>query len=49
MSQVLIIDDNADVGDALKLLLSLHDITALYASTPEQGIALLARERVDVV
>ncbi len=46
---VLIIDDNPAVGEALSLALSLHDIHPLAALTPEQGLALLARESVDVV
>lgn len=49
MRTVLIIDDNPAVGDALSLLLSLHEIRALVALNPEQGLALLAREHVDVV
>jgi len=49
MRTVLIIDDNPAVGEALSLLLSLHDIRALTAHTPEAGLALLARGHVDVV
>lgn len=49
MRTVLIIDDNPGVGEALSLSLSLNDIRALYASGPVQGLALLARERVDLV
>lgn len=46
---VLIIDDNPGVGEALTLLLSLRDIQALYAATPGDGLAMLARQRVDLV
>ena len=46
---VLIIDDNPAVGEALSLALSLNEIRALTALTPEQGLALLEREHVDVV
>ena len=46
---VLIIDDNPGVGEALALLLSLHDIQALVASSPDEGLALLAQNRVDLV
>jgi DNA-binding NtrC family response regulator len=46
---VLIIDDNPGVGEALALLLSLRDIKALYAATPDEGLALLSRQRVDLV
>ncbi len=49
MRSVLIIDDQAAVRDALSLLLSLHDIRPLTATTPDEGLALLARERVDAV
>ncbi len=46
---VLIIDDNPAVGEALSLALSLHEIQPLTALTPEQGLATLEREAVDVV
>ncbi|HET6912826.1 MAG TPA: sigma-54 dependent transcriptional regulator [Rhodanobacteraceae bacterium] len=49
MRTVLIIDDNPAVGEALSLLLSLHDIRALTAQTPEAGLVQLARGHVDVV
>jgi DNA-binding NtrC family response regulator len=49
MPTVLIIDDNAAVGIALDVLFSLHDIGALHAASPEEGLAVLAREPVDLV
>ena len=49
MRSVLIIDDNPGVGEALALALSLRDIRPLVALSPAQGLALLERERVDVV
>ncbi|MGH8192098.1 MAG: sigma-54-dependent transcriptional regulator [Rhodanobacteraceae bacterium] len=49
MRTVLIIDDQAAVRDALALLLSLSDIRPLTAATPDKGLALLARGRIDVV
>jgi DNA-binding NtrC family response regulator len=49
MRTVLIIDDNPAVGEALSLLLSLHDIRPLTALNPEEGMAQLEREQVDVV
>ncbi|MDT0497434.1 sigma-54 dependent transcriptional regulator [Algiphilus sp. W345] len=49
MRTVLIIDDNQAVGDALALLLSLHEIRALIAYSPEGGLAELDRSDVDVV
>jgi len=49
MRTVLVIDDNPAVAQALALLFGLHDIRTLAAATPEQGLALLARERADLV
>ncbi len=49
MRTVLIIDDHPAVGEALTLLLSLHDIEPLHALTPAQGLALLAQRRIDLV
>jgi len=49
MSTVLIIDDNAGVREALGLLLSLRDIRSLAAATPDEGLAILTSERVDLV
>jgi len=49
MRTVLIIDDQGAVRDALSLLLSMHEIRPLAATSPEEGMALLERERVDVV
>ena len=49
MRTVLIIDDNPAVGEALSLLLSLHDVRPVVALTPDEGLATLARQSVDVV
>ena len=49
MPTVLIIDDNAAVAMALDVLFSLHDIASLRAASPEEGLALLAAEPVDLV
>jgi DNA-binding NtrC family response regulator len=49
MPTVLIIDDNAAVAIALDVLFSLHDIDALRAASPEEGLALLERTPVDLV
>jgi DNA-binding NtrC family response regulator len=49
MRTVLIIDDNPAVAQALTLLFGLHDIRTLTAVTPQKGLAMLARERVDLV
>ena len=43
MPTILVIDDNPDVGEALRLMLSLHDIDTLIATAPEQGLNLLGR------
>ena len=49
MPTVLIIDDNAAVTVALDVLFSLHDIASLSAASPEEGLAVLGREAVDLV
>jgi DNA-binding NtrC family response regulator len=49
MPTILIIDDNAAVAVALEVLFSLHDIAALHAASPEEGLAMLEREPVDLV
>ncbi|MEJ7808073.1 MAG: response regulator, partial [Telluria sp.] len=49
MPTVLIIDDNVAITMALDVLLSLHDIDALKAASPEEGLALLEHSSVDLV
>ncbi|GGC67949.1 sigma-54-dependent transcriptional regulator [Undibacterium terreum] len=49
MPTVLIIDDNHSVAIALEVLLSLHDIAAISASSPEEGLAVLEKSPVDLV
>jgi len=49
MRTVLVIDDNPAVGTALEVLLSLNEIRTLAARSPEEGMALLERERVELV
>jgi DNA-binding NtrC family response regulator len=49
MPTILVIDDNPSVATALETLFSLHDIDTLSVTTPEDGLALLAREPVDLV
>ncbi len=49
MPTVLIIDDNPGVGEALSLLLSLHDVQTRVATSPAQGLAQLERGPVDLV
>lgn len=48
MPTTLIIDDNAAVAVALEVLFSLHDIDALRASSPEEGLALLAQRGASI-
>jgi DNA-binding NtrC family response regulator len=49
MPNVLVIDDNPAVATALETLFSLHDIATRAVSSPEAGLALLAREPFDLV
>jgi DNA-binding NtrC family response regulator len=49
MANILIIDDNESVASALEVLLSLHDISALRAGTPKEGLAILKANQVDLV
>jgi DNA-binding NtrC family response regulator len=49
MPNLLIIDDNPAVATALEVLFSLHDISTLHAQTPEEGLAMLQSEAVDLV
>ena len=49
MRTVLVIDDNPAVGTALEMLFGLREIRTLVAHTPEQGLALLADEDIDLV
>ena len=49
MSTVLIIDDNAAVAIALDVLFSLHDIAAVSAASPAEGLAALAAGGIDLV
>ena len=49
MATVLIIDDNPAVATALETLFSLHDVHTRSVTSPEDGLALLARESFDLV
>jgi DNA-binding NtrC family response regulator len=46
---ILIIDDNAAVASAIGVVLRLRDIRMVAAQTPDEGLAVLARERIDLV
>ena len=47
--KILIIDDNDDVAKALGVLFKLNGLDWAAANTPEQGLALLAKEPFDLV
>lgn len=49
MQTVLIIDDNDGVRTALEMLFSIHDVRPLTASSPDEGLALLREQVVDLV
>ena len=49
MPTVLVIDDNPAVATALEVLFSLRELRTLRAESPAAGLAMLAREPVDVV
>jgi DNA-binding NtrC family response regulator len=49
MATILVIDDNPAVVTALEVLLSLREHRTLRAESPQAGLAVLARERVDLV
>jgi DNA-binding NtrC family response regulator len=49
MRTVLVIDDNPAVSQALSLLFGLHDIRTVTAISPQKGLALVTKERVDLV
>ena len=49
MPTVLVIDDNPAVATALEVLFSLHELRTLRALSPQEGLALLRSEAVDLV
>jgi DNA-binding NtrC family response regulator len=49
MASILIIDDNDAVRTALEVLLSIQGHRVLAASSPDEGLRLLAKEQVDLV
>lgn len=49
MPTVLVIDDNQSVAIALEVLLSLHDINTIAASSPAAGLQMLEAHDVDLV
>ena len=49
MPTILVIDDNPAVAIALEVLFSLRELRTVRAETPQAGLAVLAREPIDVV
>jgi len=49
MLNVLVVDDQASVRTALEVLFDLHSIPVLTASSPEEALALVAREDIGLV
>ncbi|KAB8191033.1 response regulator [Lysobacter maris] len=49
MPTVLVIDDNPAVATALETLFSLHDIEAVSAGDPDEGLAMLQSHAIDLV
>jgi DNA-binding NtrC family response regulator len=49
MPTILVIDDNPAVATALEMLFSLHDVATRAVTTPQDGLALLEREPIDLV
>jgi DNA-binding NtrC family response regulator len=49
MRTILVIDDNPAVVTALEVLFSLRDIRTVRAASPDEGLAALERERVDLI
>jgi len=49
MGKILVIDDNRAIGEALAVLFELHGLSTLIAVSPEEGLAEISRETVDLV
>ncbi|WP_019026769.1 sigma-54-dependent transcriptional regulator [Colwellia piezophila] len=49
MPQILVVDDNPDILEALELLLSLHGYTVLTAENEKQALMAVSHQRVDLV
>ena len=49
MTQILIVDDNPDILEALELLLSLHGYRVLTAENEKQALMAVAHQSVDLV
>lgn len=49
MRTVLIVDDSPAVVEALRMMFDLHDIRAVAAASPEEGLARLDSQQIDLV
>jgi len=49
MPQILVVDDNPDILEALELLLSLHGYTVLTAENEKEALLAVSHQRVDLV
>lgn len=49
MPQILIVDDNPDILEALELLLSLHGYSVLTAENEKQALLAVSHQRIDLV
>jgi DNA-binding NtrC family response regulator len=49
MPQILVVDDNPDILEALELLLSLHGYKVLTAENEKQALLAVSHQRVDLV
>jgi DNA-binding NtrC family response regulator len=49
MLKVLVVDDQVSIQTALQVLLELHDLPVLTASTPDEALSLIASEDIGVV
>jgi len=49
MPQILVIDDNPDILEALELLLSLHGYSVLTADNEKKALMAVSHQRVDLV
>jgi DNA-binding NtrC family response regulator len=49
LANILVIDDNRAIGEALSILFDLHGLKTVVALSPPEGLDALAREDVDLV
>jgi len=49
MSNILVIDDNQGIANALDVLFSVYGFSMLYADSPERGIAYLQTQEIDLI